>query len=272
MTSAIHPRVSVNGVSSMTWTLEQDIEFWQRTGIRRVGVPMRKLLAMGIERAIDALNDGGIAVEDVSSTPAFRLADRESWDASREALSQAVDVARRLAAPVLYTTTGPPGRLSSDAAVVAFVEAIAPVSAYAESQGVRLAVEQSSALSRDSGCVHTWRDVTELIEAADLGLCLELQNCWFELHLDQQLARVADRLCLVQVSDAVPGTAQRFDRAVPGDGDLPLDWWISALLQVGYEGVFELEFLGPRIEQEGYGQAIARGVAHLSRLLYEAAA
>jgi hypothetical protein len=41
------------------------------------------------------------------------------------------------------------------------------------------------------------------------------------------------------------------------------------VLDAGYEGVFDLEVLGPLIEQEGYDSAVRRGAASASALLTE---
>jgi sugar phosphate isomerase/epimerase len=76
----------------------------------------------------------------------------------------------------------------------------------------------------------------------------------------------------VQVSDYVVGTLTASERAVPGDGDIPLRRLIGVLAGAGYAGPFELEMLGPRIEEEGYPAAIARGIAALEPMLPAAGA
>jgi hypothetical protein len=76
-----------------------------------------------------------------------------------------------------------------------------------------------------------------------------------------------DQVALVQVSDFVVGTEVRLSRSVPGDGDIPLSRIIGDLLQAGYPGAFDLEILGPRIEEEGYDSAVPRGAKWLSDCL-----
>jgi hypothetical protein len=41
------------------------------------------------------------------------------------------------------------------------------------------------------------------------------------------------------------------------------------VLDTGYQGVFDLEVLGPLIEKEGYETSVRRGVASASALLTE---
>ena len=71
----------------------------------------------------------------------------------------------------------------------------------------------------------------------------------------------------MQISDYVIGTTQTGDRAVPGDGNIPLERLIRVVLDAGYRGAFDLEVLGPRIESEGYPSAVRRSVERVSELL-----
>ena len=48
---------------------------------------------------------------------------------------------------------------------------------------------------------------------------------------------------------------------------MPLAALLSAITDAGYHGYVELEMLGPRIEAEGYGPAIARAIQVLEPML-----
>ena len=74
-------------------------------------------------------------------------------------------------------------------------------------------------------------------------------------------------VAIVQVSDFLVGDELRFNRRVPGDGSIPLEWIMSALLDAGYGGVFDLEILGPVIAEEGYAAAMRRGCEWMSERL-----
>jgi sugar phosphate isomerase/epimerase len=56
-------------------------------------------------------------------------------------------------------------------------------------------------------------------------------------------------------------------RAVPGDGVIPLRRITEWLLRAGYRGAFDLELLGPRIEQERQLAAVRRACAYYGDLL-----
>ena len=73
---------------------------------------------------------------------------------------------------------------------------------------------------------------------------------------------------MVQICDfVVVGTLDTPNRAVLGDGDIPLERLLATVLDAGYEGAFDIEIIGPRIEQEGYPAAIRRSVERASVLL-----
>jgi sugar phosphate isomerase/epimerase len=45
---------------------------------------------------------------------------------------------------------------------------------------------------------------------------------------------------------------------VPGDGAIPLERILGWILEAGFEGAFDLELIGPRIDREGHVQAVRR--------------
>jgi sugar phosphate isomerase/epimerase len=96
---------------------------------------------------------------------------------------------------------------------------------------------------------------------------MEINACWGERALSDTIVAGADRIRLVQLSDYVIGTLTTPDRAVPGDGDIPFERILSPLLGAGYRGAFDIELIGPRIEAEGYEQAVPRAVRAVELLL-----
>ncbi|RZL83662.1 MAG: sugar phosphate isomerase/epimerase [Rhodococcus sp. (in: high G+C Gram-positive bacteria)] len=100
----------------------------------------------------------------------------------------------------------------------------------------------------------------------DLGLCLDLFHVWDDPDLAEYLGEAADRITLVQIGDCVfDGTSP--EKAVPGDGVVPLAEIIGQVARAGYNGVFDLELAGPRIDEEGNVAAARRGVAFLESAL-----
>lgn len=250
----------------MGFTFDQDLELWDELGIEHVGLYLDKLEAVGLEAAGEHVRAAGLTVSSIACR-GFDLADRATWGARRRALDAAVDVAAGVGAGCLFITAGAPGPLDFDEAVHALEAAVGPVRQRAAEIGVAIAIENSNPMRRDVGFVHTLADAVEVARRLDLGLVVEVTNCWFERQLDRTIAEGVDTFRVVQLSDYVVGDTTASERAVPGDGDIPLARLVRATLEVGFAGPFELEMLGPRIEAEGYGKAIPRALAALAPML-----
>lgn len=261
-TELIHPRISVTTISSWNWSVEQDIAYCRETGVHTIGVPTTKF-GENAERDIEALRASGLRFTAISGGGAVCLI--ESEDAMLAALKPAIDTASRLACPSLYFVTGStPPRMPTDEAYAELIRSIPKARDYALGKGVRLAIEHNSISSRDIGFVHTLAGVADVCRATDIDICLELQNCWYEPELPRLFRENVERFCIVQVSDFLVGEALKFNRRVPGDGSMPLEWMIGEVLEAGYRGIFEIEILGPAIEEEGYVSAIGRSIEWLT--------
>lgn len=264
--AAIHPRISVNGISSTKWTLDEDLAFYRSVGIGAAVVPFFKLRD-GLQAGIDAIHRSGLQVVSLPG-PGAGASFIEGGEVVLEAFKPQVDVACALNCPSIYVLAGPtPSRMSTDDAFDLFVAALGPANAYARAKGVRLALEHNSVATRATGFIHSLADGAALAREADIGICLELQNCWYERGLDRLFRENVDRFVVVQVSDFLVGEELRLNRRVPGDGSMPLEWMLGRLLDAGYGGYFDIEILGPSIEAEGYASAIGRSVDWLGERL-----
>jgi sugar phosphate isomerase/epimerase len=260
------PRVGLNSLSSASWTLAQDLVLYDRLGVHRVGLFMDKLEAAGPDAAVDEVRAAGLQIDHVFSR-GIRLADRGSWPGERSRLLEAVDMAVALAAPMLTVTTGPAGPVPWEEAADTCAEALGPVVAAAANRGVRVALEQTLPIRPEIGFVHSFADTVTLARRLGAVAILEANYAFAERGLSTSLAEAGPQLGLVQVSDLVPPSTVVPDRAVPGDGVIPLGRLIREIGATGYDGPFELELIGPRIEAEGYEAACRRAVASLSQLL-----
>jgi sugar phosphate isomerase/epimerase len=262
----VHPQVSVSAVSSRKWTLDEDLSFWAESGIDHVGLSLRKLEAAGIDAATRRIVDAGLRVSNIVELGWWDLRDEATWAPQQARLLAAVDAASAFGG-CLVLTTGPAHPMEWDDAVGALDAAITPLRDHARARGVPLTVEPTNQLRLDLSFCTTVRDGVDLARALGVGLCVECNSSFAERDLIATLSGATDVLAHVQVSDFVIGSLSTPDRAVPGDGDIPLARLLPAIQGLGYVGAYELEMVGPRIEAEGYASAIERGIATLGSIL-----
>ena len=264
---SVHPRVCVSAISTFKLDLAGDLDFWAAHGIDCVGVSVAKLDAFGWDEGTRRIVDAGLRVGNLIGVGAFLLSEPAQWNAQRERLFRALDAGHALGAECVVFTTGPAGQLPWDEAADALETALAPVLVEARTLGIPFAVEHTNSLRVDVGFVHSLRDVVDLARRLGTGVCMEINACWGERGLAETIASSMDVIELVQVSDFKIGTLATPDRVVPGDGDIPIARILGQVLDAGYDGVFDLELIGPKIDAEGYEAAVPRAADELGSLL-----
>jgi len=263
----MHPRVSLSAISSATWDLDQDLAFYAEADITNVGISVAKLERFGWEEGTRRIVDAGLRVTNLIGLGPFRLSEPDGWELQRERIGRALDTAVAVDAECVVFTTGPADGLTWEDAANALETAMTTVLVEAQARAVTFAIEHTNSLRVDVGFVHTLRDALDLARRLDTGVCMEVNACWAERGLADTIAGGIDRIRLVQVSDFAVGTLSTPNRLVPGDGDIPLERILGQVLAAGYEGCFDLEIVGPRIEDEGYRSACRRSMDRLTEML-----
>ena len=263
-----HPRVSLSMLSQWNWTVDEDLAFYEREGVDVIGVSLAKMEAAGGWAAyVPRIRDGGYRVANMIGLGPFRLADRDGWNAQRDRVRDAFDAAAAFGAECIVLTTGPAGSLSWEDAADASAEAMGPLLDDAAVRGISIAFEHTNGLRVDIGFLHTLRDAIFFTRRMGTGVCMEVNACWAERGLADTIRDGIDTITIVQLSDFAIGTNNTPNRLVPGDGDIPIERIVDQVLAAGYAGVFDLEMIGPRIEEEGYESASVRAVEYVGALL-----
>jgi sugar phosphate isomerase/epimerase len=265
-----HPRLSVNCISSFGQSLEADVELWRELGVGYVALILPKVEEMGWDAARDLINGAGLRVSTMFGPTYRRLdADRATgWFAEdMQGTVDTVEFAASVGAESVYVCSGAAPTFTWAQAADAFAELVAPAVARGAALGVPLLVEPTNPLRLDVSFVFWQRDAMDLARHAGTKVMLDLQSSWYERGLEEVVRSNIDLVGLTQISDYVIGTAATGDRAVPGDGDIPLERLLAMVLDAGFQGSFDLEVMGPRVEAEGYRSSVRRCVERASELL-----
>lgn len=257
--------VDVSNVDS----LQQVLRGLASVGVHEYVLPWSLLEEAGIALVHDLLEETSSRLRSIIVPSFFNLADRAQSDHDDARLRAAIDAAVVLDCSTIYGTTGPRGDLTFGQASALFGELVRQHAEYARQRNIRVLIESTNALRVDINFVFTLRDLADVAKEARIGMCVDLAACWTERDVNETLAGMAPSVDIVQIADFVPGTRTTGDRAVPGDGVIPLKALLSSLLEGGFQGVFDLELLGPRLVDEGLVKALARGWHVANRVIDE---
>jgi sugar phosphate isomerase/epimerase len=265
----MHRSISINTLCFAPAPLDAQIEAVARIGARGVSPDREQVTAYGVRETARAIRDAGLEVATLTHR-AFAFATPAEAGAGRERLARTIDFAGEIGAQTVILTTGHRGALSWREAAERFAEAIAPCAETARAAGIRLGIEPTSHLYSDVSIAHRLADTAALARRAGIGVMIDLFACWVDADIEQAIAEAGPLIALVQVSDYVYGDRGLPCRAVPGDGAVPLDRLIAAIVRTGFAGWFDLEIIGPRLQAEGEEAGLRRAADTVGRLLESA--
>lgn len=263
-----HQRLSVHNVTFYGAALAELQRHWTELGVSRLSILDSQLLDPEFPKL---LQHNDYIVEAVYHLFAGGRLTSDP-QAARDALMPVIDAAAGTGARMVYLLTGGRDTLSWDQAADRFCTMIGPCLVHANQVGVALAVENASSLYADLHLTHTLRDTVTLAEMSGLGVCIDVFHCWAEGDFEAMVRRALPRTELIQLSDYVLGDRALPGRAVPGDGTIPIEGFVAQALAAGYSHGFDLELIGPRIEQEGRLESARRACAAIGAMLDRLAA
>lgn len=262
----MHDRISVHSICFPAAGVAELDRNWRALGAKRVSFSSLQLLDHGPQNTRKMLDAAGQKTETVTHvfcngplTP--------DMSAAQTQLAKAIEAAAILGARSVYMLTGGRGAMGWEQAAEVFASAIAPCRQMARDAGVALAIENTSPFYAHAHLANNLRDTITLAEMAQIGVCIDLFGCWTEAGLHDLICRALPRCVLIQVSDYVLGDRALPCRAVPGDGAIPWPLICAWLHEDGYDGTFDLELIGPRIDQEGQMTAIKRAADYMEKCL-----
>jgi len=126
--------------------------------------------------------------------------------------------------------------------VEAVAEGLAQIADVAAEHGQLVAFELLA--ERRGSPLHTLPMIVEFIDQVsrdNVGVMFDIFHSWCEPDLHDHLRQYGDRIVGVHVNDIRPEERSGFDRMLPGDGRAVAAEIIATLLEVGYDGWWELE-------------------------------
>lgn len=259
------PRLSINELTTYRWSFDEDLFHYQQAGFGAVGVWRRKLVDFGEERAKELLLESGLAVSNLQWAGGFTGIDGRSHAETVADARQAIEQAARLGAGCLVCYTG--GRNNhterhSRRLIQAALEELADA---AEQAGVVLAIEPMH-----QACAGEWSVLTSVRETVDfiaevgkpsLRLVLDAYHATGGGETIEQLAGCSGLVALVQLGDWRSPRGVDMTRCKLGEGRAPLRELVTALLDAGYAGDFDVELIGATDSPAEYEGLIQHSMA-----------
>ena len=265
----MHRAISINTLCLPAAPLFDQVETIARLGARGISPELEQVKEAGAGAAARSIRDAGLEIATLSHR-SFAFATAEETASGRERLMASIAIASEIGAQSIIMTTGGRGALNWTQAAERFAEAMHPCAEAARSASIILGIEPTSHLYSDVSIAHRLTDTVTLARSAGIAVMIDLFACWFDSDIESAIAEAGPMSPLIQVSDYVYGDRGLPCRAVPGDGALLFDQLVPAIIRSGFNGWFDLEIIGPRLQAEGTEAGLLRAAKAMGLLLKDA--
>lgn len=256
-------RLSMNELTTMRWSLEEDVEEFAQAGFDGIGIWRQKLTDIGEDVAIELMRRKGLVCSNLLWAGGFTGSDGCSFRDSLVDAVEAIKTAANLKAECLVIYSGAWGGHTRSHAWRLVQNALKEILPFAEEFGVPLAVEPMH-----PGCGGDWTFLESLEET--LELIDPLENPYLRLALDTYhvgftdspsrlpsalldlIASIAHRIAIVHLGDGITTPDGEQNRCPLGEGCIPNREIIGTLVDAGYDGFFDVELIGESVEQIDY--------------------
>ena len=265
------PRLSMNELTTFRWSFDKDVFQYQRAGYQAIGLWRQKLSDFGEERAVELLAESELKVSSLFFAGGFTGNDGRTLTESIEDATAALHLAAEVGAASVILFTG--GRNNhtfrhSERLLNTALDELLPL---AETLEVALALKP-----KHPACAAQWTFLTDL--PATLAFVQQHDSPWLKIVYDtyhfpnatqslEFLAELVPYLALVHVADGNVSRSIDQEQCLLGGGSVRLEEIVSALLEAGYDGDFEVKLSGSEIEGTPYHEILQRSQQKLSNCL-----
>jgi len=253
-------RFSINQVTTLRWSFEEDLNSFRELGIDAVGLWSPKVNEVGEEKAIELIRDSGLSVSSLSSAGGFTGSDGTSFFDSVDDARRTLRLAGQLGADCLNLVSGARGGHIGSHARPLLVHAVEALADEANEQGVMLALQPMPALFGEStSFLESLDETLEVIEQSGRGvarIAFDVYHLWQEPGLLDRIPEIAPYVGVIQLSDWRSRPRSEFDRCLLGDGRIPLTAITNAFDEAGYCGYYEIRILSEELWQSDYSELL----------------
>jgi sugar phosphate isomerase/epimerase len=266
--------LSMNEVTTIRWSLEEDIENYRRAGYRSIGLWRHKLSETNEEQAVDLLVESGLRVTSLACAGGFTGYGGATFREGIDDAMSALRLAAQVQAGCLVVHPGRRNNHTSRHAMRLLRTALDELLPTAEFYEVPLVLEPMHV-----ACAASW---TFLTDFEDVGnLVWEYDTPYLRLALDTYhhplgesergiLPEIAPLLGIVHLADRREPPSIDHERCPLGEGQLPLGDVIATLIESGYDGPFDVRIMGSEIQPADYRRLLTQSRSAFSQFVQSA--
>ena len=241
-------RLCVHSITTKPWSIELAIEQYAKAGVQGITVWRDTLEGRSISAVGRQIKEAGLQVVSLCRGGFFASTEKSKRAAALEDNLRAVEVTAELRAPSIVLVPGADPRQSLEDSRAQIEEGIVKMNEAAEAAGVKLSIEPLHPMYADTrsavNSLGQANDMCERIGSANVGVAVDVYHLWWDPELQREIARSGEggRIFAFHVCDwRSPTRDLLYDRALMGEGCIPVRQIRGWVEQAGFSGFIEVE-------------------------------
>ena len=261
MTGTDLSKLCIHTITTKYWSLETAIEKYLEKGIGGISIWRNYLEGRELGQTRSLLNGSGLKVVSLVRGGFFTgITQKERQEAIKDnkiAIEEAASIGTDL---VVLVCGASPGQ-TLDESRNQIKRGLEQILIHAEDHKVRLAIEPLHPMYADTrSAINTMAQANEMAEFFDskyVGVAVDVYHIWWDEHLESQIRRCGknNNLFAFHLSDWRDPTRDMLnDRAIMGEGVIPLQDIINMVKDAGFNGFNEVEIFSNQYWSEDHDE------------------
>lgn len=241
-------RLCIHTITTKPWEIERAIDKYANAGVHGISVWQHALEGRSPLDIGKRIKDSGLSVVSYVRGGFFPSASPQVREEAISHNKQLIDEAHALGAPLLVLVCGADPNQSLPTSRAQITDGITHLLSHAEQANVKLAIEPLHPMYADTRSAVTTlteaNDMAELINSPYAGVAIDVYHVWWDNRLYSEIERCAahDNLFAFHVCDWRSPTRDMLnDRALMGEGCIPVQRIRQAVDDAGFDGFIEVE-------------------------------
>jgi len=249
-------RLSISQLTTLRWTLSDEISQLKQVGFDAIGLWRPKLNQFGDERAREGLARARLEVSSLSFAGGFTGGCGFSYLEAIADGELAIEQARTVGARTLVIVGGSTNGHTVRHSQRLVKDGLRQLADSAERAQITLSVLPMHPVFNKRWTFLNGLDQTlDLLSQVDhplVGLAFDSYHLWNEPRVLERIPEIVPLVNIVQLSDSDQTPQSEQDRRLPGEGMIPLPDFIQAFQSAGYAGYFDIQVWSGNVWKSNY--------------------
>jgi sugar phosphate isomerase/epimerase len=246
-------RLCIHTITTKPWDIETALEQYSREDIRGISVWREAVTGKDLKKTGKSIRERGMEIVSLVRGGFFPSVSQNKRRSAIEENKKAIAEAAMLGAPLLVLVPGADPLQPLEESRKQIKDAIETLLPFAESAGVRLAIEPLHPMYADTrSAINTLsqaNDMAEYFHSSWVGVVIDVYHVWWDPELKSQILRCGanGNLYAFHICDWLSPTSDMLnDRGLMGEGCIPLRKIRGWVGQAGFSGYHEVEIFSKR--------------------------